>query len=393
MAFRPIRVLQVVPIMARAGVQTWLMQVLRRLDRREIEMDVLVDTFQPGDYDDEIRELGVRLLRCPTPTQPWRYAYNFLTLLKAHGPYDVVHCHLHHWCGFVLRLARWGGVPVRIAHSRSAQSFNEHRRSLAWAGYRGLMNHWIRRHATLRMAVSGPAAAGLFGAGWQERCVLLPSAIELEPFRAEVDPRQVRGELGLPDDALVIGHVGRFSPEKNHQRLLEVLSEGLRQDPRLFLLLVGQGPLRGAFEEQVDKLGLSERVRFLDNREDVPRLMRGAMDAIVFPSTYEGLPRVTLEAQAAGLPVVISDSITPELAVVPELVHWLSLSRPPGDWARATLDLLQSPPRISHAEALAKMEASPWNIETNVRQLSDAYRQALGRIPEESDRRRTQGCS
>ena len=115
----PIRVLHVVGAMNRGGVETWLMHLVRRYQGTRVRTDILVHTDEPAAYDAELLEHGCRILRCPLVRRPIRYGHAVKRLLREHGPYDVVHSHVHHFSGYVLRLARKAGVPVRIAHSHN----------------------------------------------------------------------------------------------------------------------------------------------------------------------------------------------------------------------------------------------------------------------------------
>ena len=170
--------------------------------------------------------------------------------------------------------------------------------------------------------------------GWR----VLHCGIDLSPFDREfVDRDRVRGELGIQNDAFVVGHVGRFHVQKNHAFLLDVAAEAARIEPRFRLLLVGKGELRAAVEAKAMRLGLLNRVTFAGSRGDVPRLMLGAMDAFVLPSLFEGLPIVGIKAQASGLPIVLSDAITPEIDIIPHLVKRLPLGAPAAEWAKALL--------------------------------------------------------
>jgi glycosyltransferase involved in cell wall biosynthesis len=374
METQPIRILHVVGAMNRAGIETWLMQVLRNLDRPGFAMDFLVHTTAACAYDPEIRSLGSRLLPCPHPGRPWSYGRRFRRLLREHGPYHVVHSHVHAFSGYVLRLARQAGVPVRIAHSHSTEPLGD---GLLRHGYLALMPHWLDRHATVGISASVQARTALFGpaAALDPRQHLLPGGIDLKPFRAPLDAVAVRRELHLPKDALVLGHVGRFVKCKNHGFLMEVAAEVARCHPDTYLLLVGDGPLRRAVEEQASWLGLRERVVCAGARADVPRLLR-AMDLFLFPSHYEGLGLAAVEAQAAGLPCLLTDVIPGEATVVPRLVRRLALAEPASAWAEAALAARAEPWPNRRDEALAAVAESPFNIQTSVRELQEIYRRA-----------------
>lgn len=379
---RQLRVLHIVGGMARGGVETWLMHVLRHVDRDRVQMDFLVHTTKPCPYDDEIRALGGRILPCLRPDRPWRYAKNFRSLVAAHGPYDIVHSHVHHYSGYTLRLAQRAGVSVRIAHSHNDASPQDTSPNPLRRAYLSLATRWIRRFATIGLAASGKAAEALFGSEWRHSsfCKVLYYGIDLAPFCTQADP-SIRSTLHLPPEAFVIGHVGRFDPQKNHGFLLDIFRAIAGADPSAHLLLIGDGPLRPVMERRAAEMGLAERVVFAGLRADVPRLLLGAVDVFVMPSLYEGLGLVCLEAQAAGLPCVIADSIPEEAGVVPQLVTRLSLSQPACSWARAVLEKRSRPLPVTRREALAAMEASPFNIRSAAAELTRLYETATGLLP------------
>jgi glycosyltransferase involved in cell wall biosynthesis len=368
------RILHVVGGMDRGGVETWLMHVLRSIDRGQFRMDFLSHSAQPCAYDDEVRALGGNIIPCLTPSRPWLYASNFGRIMRQHGPYDVVHSHVHHYSGYVLRLAHQAGVPIRIAHSHT--SLAETNANLMRHAYTKLMRRWIDRHTTIGLAASDLAGSALFGPAWQQRRdrATLYCGVNLSPFHAPLDRDSLRAELGLCSDDLVVGHVGRFDTPKNHTFLIELTAELARREPRVRLLLVGDGQLRPAIEQQVERLGLRAYVRFAGARSDVPQVMRAAMDIFVMPSLHEGLPLVLMEAQAAGLRCVISDVITDEVDQVTPHVRRVSLADPPYVWAEHILRALYARPELAPTEALAIMNQSPFNIQASVEHLKAYYR-------------------
>jgi glycosyltransferase involved in cell wall biosynthesis len=371
----PIRILHVLGGMVRGGVETWLMHILRHIDRDRFHMDFLVHTTQPCAYDDEVRALGSKIIPCMHPWRPWLYARNLKRVLREHGPYDVVHSHVHHYSGFVLRLAQQPSVPVRIAHSHNDTTQLQAEATLLRQGYLTLMKRWISRYATVGLAASRKAAVALFGPVWEadSRWRILHYGIDLTPFRNPVAPAAVRAELGIPAEAFVMGHVGRFVKQKNHAFLVDIAAEVARREPMMRLLLVGDGPLRPTIEQRVAQAGLTNRIVFAGLRSDVPRLMLGAMDVFVLPSLHEGLPVVGLEVQAAGLPFVLSDVVAEELDEVKPLVRRLSLSLPASAWAEAILAVRDAAPAITQPEALHMMEKSSFTIQASVERLEEAY--------------------
>jgi glycosyltransferase involved in cell wall biosynthesis len=373
-----VRILHVVGGMSRAGAETWLMHVLRRIDRKQFRMDFLVHTRRETAYDAEVRALGSRIIPCLDPSRPCRYAPQFRRVLAECGPYDVVHSHLHHFNGIVLRLAA-GCVPVRIAHSHLDTSRLDCRSPWPRKAYLRLCERWIHRYATLRLACSRDAAACLYGPAWKQdpRVQILPCGLDLDPFSELPDRRTVRAGLGIPADALVLGHVGRFCEQKNHTFLLDVAAEVLCRQPKAMLLLVGEGPLQEPLREKARRLGILEKIVFAGSRGDVPSLMLGAMDVFVFPSLYEGLGLVAVEAQAAGLPCILSASVPQEADVMPRLVRRVSLAASPAAWADAVLACRGGASREEREAALAEVRRSSFNIQSSLSRLESLYGPSL----------------
>jgi glycosyltransferase involved in cell wall biosynthesis len=372
---RPIRILHVVGGMNRGGVETWLMHVLRHIDRDRFHMDFLVHTQKPCPYDDEVRALGSKIIPCLTPAKPWLYDRNFKRILREYGPYDIVHSHVHHFSGYVLYLAKQAGIAVRIAHSHNNTSSAEAKAGLYRRFYLTLMEWLITRYATVGLGCSRKAASDLFKPSWEKdpRWQILYYGIDLTSFREPLDAIALRTELGIPANAFVIGHAGRFEKQKNHVFLLEIAVEVVKREPKMYLLLLGQGSLRAEIEQKAIDLGLGDRIIFAELRSDVPRVMLGVMDLFLLPSLHEGLPVVGIEAQAAGLPFILSDVITEEVDLVKPLIQRISLSQPASEWAEAILVLRNIASVISPSEALMLVENSHFNIQISVKQLAKIY--------------------
>jgi glycosyltransferase involved in cell wall biosynthesis len=369
------RILQVVGGMNRHGTETWLMNVLRHIDRAKFQMDFLVHTDEQQAYESEAKALGSQVIRCLHPSRPWIYAKNFGQVLREHGSYDVVHSHIHHYSGFVLRLAHQAGISVRIAHSHSDTVQIESKSSLSRKAYCKLMRSWISRYSTTGLSVSKASAPALFGANWQKdsRWKVVHCGIDLAPFKISVDSATVRSELGIAPDAFVIGHVGRFHQPKNHDFLVEIFAELIKHEPKACLLLVGEGKLRLAIEQKVKQLGLTKQVIFTGLRSDVPRLLQGAMDVFLFPSLYEGLGLVLVEAQAAGLPCIFSDTIPEEADVLMPLVHRLPLSKDAQAWAESILAAQKQSLSLNSLASLEELKQSDFNVLDGIRKLEELY--------------------
>lgn len=364
----PLRILHVVGGMPRAGAETWLMGVLRKVDPERYRMDFLVHTTEPKAYDEEIRSLGARVLPCLAPSQPLRYARSFQRIMRDDGPWDIVHSHVHYFSGYALLLARRAGVPVRVAHSHNDSRRAPSERSAARWLYRLVQRQLIDLNATHGLAVSAGAAEALFGSRWAEDGVrVMPLGIDLASFGGPVD-RSLRAGLGIPADALVLGHVGRLTEQKNHAFLLEVLKEAVARDPRCFGLFVGEGPLRPALEARARALGIHDRIRWTGVRADVPTLLRSCMDVFVFPSLYEGMGLALVEAQAAGLPCLAPEHLPPEVAVTRRL-HLLPLDAGAAAWA----ELAVQEARNSVSTAPPDTSGWPFDLERSTRTLLAFY--------------------
>lgn len=367
---RPYKILHVVHSMNCGGVETWLMNILRNIDRDRYHMDFLIRTQGPGDYDNEIVSLGSRVIPCLNHHRPWIFASNFFNILDKFGPYDIVHSHGSYFNGLILRLAAMGKVPVRIAHSHTNEPPPQ---SIIRRLYNHLITKWIQQYATLGFAVSDQAAASLFGPDWKkdERWRILYCGIDLRSYE-ESEVSLQRTHLNIPDNAIVIGHVGRFYPPKNHFYLLSIAREIIHREPRAIFLLVGDGPLKPLVESSAQELGLRENIIFTGTRFDIPQLMK-IMDVFLFPSLYEGLPLVLIEAQASGLPCIISDIIPREATIVPKLVQRLNLGDKIEHWADTVISTAHNAPPVARETALEIVKGSYFNIHNCINMLLNVY--------------------
>jgi glycosyltransferase involved in cell wall biosynthesis len=380
MTGRPLRVLHVVGRMDRGGVETWLMHVLRRVDRSRFHFDFLVHTDRAASYDAEICAGGGQIIPLPSPTPGLNYARRFRAAIRRQGTYDIVHSHVHHFSGIVARAAHKAGIPVRIAHSHTDTSVLQGTASVARRAYLRLTEALIDRYATVRLAASEQAGTSLFSPSRfpRERWQVLHYGIDVEPFATSVDRRAVRAEFGLSEEQLVIGHVGNLHRAKNHAFLIEIFAAIARRDPRAALLLVGDGPLRDRIKRMIADLDLTPRVVFAGQRPDVPRVLLGAIDLVAFPSLFEGLPLAIIEAQAAGLPVVLSDRVSEEVDVVPQLIRRLDIEQNPEEWATTCLQLRSLRLRESARRLVAD---SDLNISRSVLNLQQVYEAAVAELP------------
>ncbi|KKZ98796.1 glycosyltransferase family 1 protein [Bacillus wiedmannii] len=316
----PLRVLHVVVNMNRGGAETLIMNLYRNIDRSKVQFDFL--TCKEGVFDEEIVKLGGEVHRIPYVTDVGHRGYikALNTFFNSHQQYKIIHSHMDKMSGFVLRSAKKARVPVRIAHSHSTSSEGGAIAKI----YKWYAGAFITSCATHFLACSVAAAQWLF-ANRESATKILKNGIECDEFTFNPDIRaQVRKELNLHGDVFVIGHVGRFAHPKNHTFLIDIFAQLIEYRPNSILLLVGDGPLRLEMKKKVEKLNLTDKIEFLGIRSDINRLLQ-AFDTFIFPSIYEGLPVTLIEAQGAGLPCIISDTITQDVDLGLNLVEQCSL--------------------------------------------------------------------
>ena len=372
---RPLRVLHWLGGLGGGGVENWMLQLIRELDPEQFQVDVMA--LRPdGDRSEDVRREAHRLIECRiSNARPVQFLRRARSRMLEFGPYDVFHCHIGISNGLACVAAHQAGIPVRIAHSRGASADFRSYNPVRWA-YLQFARWAMRRHATHLLAISSDAAQGLFGPTIEThpKYRRIVTSIDLEPFRAPVDGAKLRERWGIPADAKVIGHVARFQEYKNHPFIVEMARELSGSSLRTHFLLVGDGSERAEIERQVAEHGLRDSFTFTGFQDNVPELMQ-AMDLFVFPSKWEGLGRVIVEAQAAGMPCVISDAVPPVATVVDEIVHRLPLSAGPAKWAGTAEAVLGAAPVIDQATAFARVEASEFNMAQSARVIADIYRQ------------------
>lgn len=356
-----IRVLQVVTNMDRGGLESMLMNYYRHIDREKIQFDFLVHRQERAAFDDEIEALGGRIYRLPRLV-PWSKSY--LSALNRffdeHTGYKVVHVHQDCLSSVILKAAKQHDVPVRIAHSHSANQD----KNLKYP-----IKLWYKRsipeYATNLFACGKDAGDWMFGGASYQ---IINNAIDVAAYTYDPTKRQeMRRQLGLENE-LTIGHVGRFSQPKNHPFLLDIFTSLLKKEPDAVLLLVGGGADMPKIQAKAQELGIAERVRFLGVRSDVADLMQ-TMDVFVFPSLYEGLPVTMVEAQAAGLPCIISDKVPSECILTEGVVNIMPLSASPEAWAEKILSM-RAVPRTDRHEEIA---AHGFDITTEAVKLQEFY--------------------
>jgi glycosyltransferase involved in cell wall biosynthesis len=365
------RVLHVVGCLNPGGTESWLLNVLSNIDGKNLSFSFCTLGTSAGAYEQQIESLGAAILPCRRGANLLSFATKFRRILSQ-GQFDIVHSHVHYFSGMIMWLSARAGVRRRIAHAHTAEP--EYRSSSLHRVYGRVMQRAVERYATDGLAVSEEAGHALFGTSWKvdTRWKKLYCGIDVGRFRRPIDLVRVRSQFGIGPDDKVVGHVGRFVIAKNHEFLLEIAQELFREHKDVKLLLVGGGPLLRPLRAQVDALGLRDRVVFAGSRFDVPEILRATMDVLCMPSRFEGLPITVLESQAAGLPAVLSDAISREVTIIPELLEWCSLRLPAAEWAkRVSKALIKG--RMPDSQSIVAVESSPFSIDRSTRALMECY--------------------
>lgn len=362
----PVRVAQIMGKWVGGGVEAVVMNYYRNIDRNKIQFDFICDDDSTCIPKEEIENLGGKVILIPPYQKVLKYHKELKKVLKE-GQYKIVHSHINALSVFSLWAAKSAKVPVRIAHSHSTSNKKEWKKTLL----KNMLRPFSKLFATDYFCCSELAGRWLFGNKTydQGKVYLLNNAIDVDKFKYNEKLRkEKRKELHIKDKDLVIGHIGRFVKQKNHEFLIDIFNEIHKQNKNTILLLAGEGPLKEEIETKVKILGLEKNVKFLGQRKDANELYQ-TMDAFVLPSLYEGLPVVGVEAQAAGLPCFFSTDMTKETKVL-QTTKFISLIHTPQYWAKEILKQLTSYTRIDMEKEITK---NIFNIQVEATKLEQQY--------------------
>lgn len=359
-----IRILHVVTHMNRGGLETMLMNYYRHIDRTKFQFDFLTHREYDGDFGEEIKFLGGKIYHLPV-LNPFslHYKKTLGAFFDGHPEYQIIHVHQDCMSSVILKIAMQHGVKVRIAHSHCANQ-DKNLKYPVKMFYRRL----IPRYATELMACGQDAGKWMFcGSKFQ----VVNNAIDAKKYSFNIQMREkMRKKLGIKQNEMLVGHVGRFSPQKNHDYLINIFDEIRKKVPSR-LIMVGEGGLQNRIRGKVDTLGLTEKVIFTGLRTDIPDLLQ-AMNVFVFPSNYEGLPVALVEAQAAGLPCLISDRVSMECKIT-DLVQQIPLNEDAEIWANIAIKAVQTKRKNTYE----MIKTAGFDIVENARKLQNIYEEMI----------------
>jgi len=336
-----IRVLQIVDHMGLGGIQAFIMNVYRNIDHTQVQFDFLLHKSEGNTYQNEIESLGGILYFVPSRNQGiLKNRKSLDKFFKQHSEYKIVHMH-ESSLSYIepLVAAKNNNIPIRIIHSHSTRMGNNIIHRLLH-----IYHSWlIDKIATHYLACGELAGQWMYGhSKVKNNFQIVYNGINLKQFEYNICIRDaVRNELHL-GDSKVFCHIGRFDAVKNHSFLLGIFNEIVKIHPNSKLILVGTGNLMNDIKEKAKMLNLSKQILFLGFRNDISRLVQ-ATDALILPSFYEGFPVCAIEAQASGLPFVMSDNVSKE-ALIKSNSMALSLDLSPQEWAQNILNNLNRVP-------------------------------------------------
>lgn len=362
----PIRIAHIIGKWVGGGVEAVVMNYYRHIDRNKFQFDFICDNDSSNIPYDEIEALGGRVILIPPYQKVYAYQKELVKIFEK-NKYKIVHSHINTLSVFPLRAAKKAGVPVRIAHSHSTTNKKEWKKNLL----KQALKPFSKVYATNYMCCSEFAGRWLFGDKTYDNgeVFLLNNAIDVDKFIYNENIRnEVRKELSIDDDTLVIGHIGRFVAQKNHAFLIDIFNEIHAKNENSVLLLAGQGPLVPEIQNKIVDLNLVDNVKFLGQRNDVNKLYQ-AFDIFLFPSLYEGVGMTLIEAQASYLSCVASSEV-PSIAKINENFEFINLDENAKIWAEKVLMLSLKQKR---KDASLALKNNGFSIKDEAKKLEKKY--------------------
>ncbi|MDH5828699.1 glycosyltransferase family 1 protein [Sphingobacterium faecium] len=368
---RPIRVLHVFTILNRGGAESMVMNYYRNIDREQVQFDFLVHREEIGVFEEEIIKLGGNIYRLPAinPLSPKKYYYELNQFLDLH-PYKIIHSHINTFSFYPLKGARNRNIPLRIAHAHTTTqsltaSFMLSRPTEALKVlFKGLNKYAVKKQATHLFSCGKKAGDWLFG---NTPYTIIPNAIDVSKYVYSQERDLVGRKQFNLENQFVVGHIGNFTHPKNYPFMLQVFKKIKDLHSNSKLVLVGGGPMEAEVKALAQSLDIFDDILFLGIRKDIPDILQ-MMDVFIFPSHYEGLPVTLIEAQAAGLKILASNTISEEVAVTDDIT-FLALTEPDELWA---YQILRGFPYVRQDNS-EQLKRKGYDVATSAQSLEQFY--------------------
>lgn len=369
---KAIRILHVTPTMKKGGVENYIMNMYRNIDRSRIQFDFLEHYSSEDAFDAEIQSMGGHIYHIPFMEYKSipRYLKELDAFFTEHQEIDVVHGHMGTTAMFYSVAAKRHGIRNRLIHAHEDSYIRDPRGYIRMAL---IKQSWLG--ASQLCACSETSGHYYYG---NRSFTILKNAIDTDRFAFNSQKRtSMRSRLGLNDSEYVIGHIGRFAKQKNHHFLIKAFAEVLRYRPNAVLLLVGEGDLKKNIQNLVAELGIVNKVIFAPVIE-TPELYYDAMDLFILPSNFEGLPLVGIEAQCNGLPVLFADTITKEANVCGTNAFLpINTTQALAQWNQAIQRCMRIPP-YDRKSNLPQIKERGYDAKLNALRMSDFYINLVG---------------
>lgn len=311
MSDMPIRILQFPGTMLYGGVGSVVMNIYRNIDRSKVQFDFCIPREGDGPLDDEIQKLGGRIFHVPQMRKVGfkKYIDAVVSVIRENGPFVAVHIHSVHMGAVILKAAKKAGVQCRIYHVHNTKDAALEKIPIHMF-FEKALNRVIKRNATVCLACGKEAGNYIYGT---HSFIVIHNAVDTVRFYPYDESRrkQIRAEIGIDEQSIVVGNIARFVPEKNQEYFVKLASHSKKKDIRFAFLLVGDGESRQSILEHAKSEGCDGMFFSVGNKNDVENYYN-AMDVFCLPSLFEGLPVTLLEAQACGLPCITSNCVTEE---------------------------------------------------------------------------------
>ena len=350
-----------------------LINYYENMHNPEIQSDYLVPNVVEEEIRQRITKKGNKLFELSYKNdkmrkkKPFKYAIQLYKILK-NEKYDAVHVHgSSSMMAMELLVAKLVGIKIRIVHSHNTKS--EHEK------LNRLLKPLFKKLYTVSFACGREAGEWLYGK--KSNFIIIPNGKNIKAYEFKEDIREEIREKNNLKEKIVMGHVGFFIYQKNHEFLIEIFKELAKKDLRYQLVLIGEGILRYKIQQKVKEMGIEHRVTFLGeiSAEETARWLN-AMDIMIFPSRYEGFPNVLIEWQISGLPCIISDAITPDVSIT-DLVKFVPLSNPAKNWAEIASQIETKDRKLTKSEIKQQIIVSGYDIESNAKSLENIYLELL----------------
>ncbi len=372
-----IRILHITGAMQRAGAETLLMNLYRNLDTENFQFDFLYFTANKCDYDDEIEKLGGTIYRIPNRgkgrlSRIWKRYVDYAKLIKRLPDHQIIHSHINLNGTIFLFIAYLLKKKVRVSHSHISKG----KKTFGARVYRFICRRLIKKSCNVYMACGEAAGEYLYPTIPKNEVVVFPNSIDIAFFQSQEQySNTLRKELNLEKDTKIVTQIGRFTFQKNFEFTINFVSELVKRHQNIHFVFLGTGPLEEKLKKMVKSKNLEKVITFYGISSQIPKILHSS-DIFFMPSNLEGFPVVLVEAQACGIPCIISTNISKEVDMGLDLITFLDLNDGLQVWEQSLLDSFQKKSRDFEA-IKSQMRLKNFDAVDSVKKLQSIYSESL----------------